>query len=536
MTTRPEDDEEETSNFYAEDGEALDEADGAGAVDPRDWPTDISALDLELCALPANDLGNAKRLQARNAGHLWWTKELGPAAWDGKRFDFDHGETGAGRMAQSTSERMLSHEFPAFYETQKRRNEPAKDWIKRYRAFAGFCLQAGNNQRTESMMAQHERAYTRPLAVFDADPDVMTLANGTLVLPRDGSPPRFTPTWDPALLSTKVAGAAYDPKATAPLFLKFLEQVMPDREDRDFLARVIGYCLTGHIMEQAYFIFQGKGGDGKSTFLEAIAAAMGGYVANAGIETFLHREKKGSEASPDIARLATGVRLVKAAEPEQGARLAEALLKLITGGEPFPARAMYKEPFEFVPTWKLIISCNHKPQIRGGDRGIWRRTLVLPWPVSVPEEQFDKQLPAKLKAEASGILNWALAGWSDWVERGKLDPSPNVKAAVAEYRLNSDPCAAWFDMCCITKDVGEYSESASRLYQSYRGWATEGGFEVMKQTAFGRWLSNRGLDRRRSNGIHWGPVKLNDAGEEALRNHDQQEQDRRYGPVAGGDD
>lgn len=521
------DEHDDEVRYHTADGAPLEDGPDstiAAIMDASDG--DCSELDFLLCELPENDLANAKRLWMRNEGHLYWTKEWGPGVWNGARFDFDQGEAMAGKMAQATAERMLSHETSAFYSTQRRVNETDKQWDKRAGRFFAFCLQAGNNGRTEAMLKQAERMRSRPLADFDADPSRLVVGNGTISLPADGSPPRFASSHEPGHLVTKQAKADYLPRAQAPIFAEFLETTQPDPEMRAFLARVIGYCMTGHIGEQAYFIFQGKGGDGKSTFLTAIEGALGGYVANAAIETFLHRDKKGSDHSADIARLASGVRLVKASEPEQGAKLAESVIKTVTGGEPFPARAMYREPFEFIPAWKLIISCNRKPQIRGDDRGIWRRTLVVPWPVSIPKAEMDQQLGDKLKAEASGILNWALAGWEDWVMNG-LSPPKAVLEAVEEYRLNSNPFGAWFDTCCVQDDGAR--ESSADLYASYKGWVLESGFEPMSRTALGRGLSERNLHRVKSSGIFWGGVKLNDAGREAIRLASEADEEAMYG-------
>jgi putative DNA primase/helicase len=187
---------------------------------------------------------------------------------------------------------------------------------------------------------------------------------------------------------------------------------------------------------------------------------------------------------------------------------------------------MFKEPFEFIARWKLIISCNRKPQIRGDDRGIWRRTLVVPWPVSIPKEDMDKTLVAKLQAEASGILNWALAGWADWLEKG-LSPPQAVLDAIEEYKLNSNPFGAWFDGCCIPHD--KMSERSDKLYRSYVGWVSEGGFQPMSRTAFGRALGDRNLVRVRNNGIVWHGVGLNGDGEAAMHAADDAEMSARYG-------
>ena len=123
---------------------------------------------------------------------------------------------------------------------------------------------------------------------------------------------------------------------------------------------------------------------------------------------------------------------MRASEPEKGARFAEATIKAVTGGEEITVRHLNHGFFDFVPQFKLTLSGNHKPAIRGQDRGIWRRFLLVPWEVNVPDEQQDKDLPAKLWAERDGVLNWILDGVRIWLECGLVVPD-RVRAATDEY-------------------------------------------------------------------------------------------------------
>jgi putative DNA primase/helicase len=97
------------------------------------------------------------------------------------------------------------------------------------------------------------------------------------------------------------------------------------------------------------------------------------------------------------------VRFLRTSEPEKGAKLAEALIKLVTGGEAIDARHLNKGFFTFLPSFKLTISGNHKPKITGHDDGIWRRVMLVPWDVQIAEDDVDRKLPEKLKAEAGHL-------------------------------------------------------------------------------------------------------------------------------------
>ena len=109
----------------------------------------------------------------------------------------------------------------------------------------------------------------------------------------------------------------------------------------------------------------------------------------------------------DIARL-RGVRAALMNETSQGSRFDEAKLKDLTGGDTLTARFLHQEFFDFRPTHRIVIRGNHKPAINGTDEGIWRRLRLVPFTVSIPPDEQDRDLLRKLEAELPGILNWAL--------------------------------------------------------------------------------------------------------------------------------
>ncbi len=90
--------------------------------------------------------------------------------------------------------------------------------------------------------------------------------------------------------------------------------------------------------------------------------------------------------------------------------LQEGLIKELTGGEPILVRALHSDFVEVRPQFKLTISGNHKPEIRGTDDGIWRRVMLVPFDVQIPEAERDQDLGKKLWEERSGILNWLVKG------------------------------------------------------------------------------------------------------------------------------
>jgi len=164
------------------------------------------------------------------------------------------------------------------------------------------------------------------------------------------------------------------------------------------------------------------GANGKTTLQELISFILGDYAAVLPFSSLLHNDRQqGGSASPDLARL-VGARMVCASEPDQGSRLSEALVKQLTGGDTIAARKLHKDFFEFKAEFKLWLTGNHKPNIRGNDDGMWRRIKLVPFNETIPEEERDTELPEKLRDEASGILNWMIKGCLAWKEDGLQTP------------------------------------------------------------------------------------------------------------------
>ena len=358
---------------------------------------------------------------------------------------------------------------------------------------------------------------------MDADRMAINVANGTLRLTQEGKrwaivegvfkPITIGDRWGlrlddhrPTDLISKVAGIAFDATVTSPIYDGFLTTVQPDEKMRRFLHQWGGLSVTGDISEQKLAFFHGKGRNGKSTLVDAWSYIAGDYGGSVGIETFLDqgRGRKGGEATPDLARL-PGIRFLRTSEPEKGAKLAEALIKLITGGEQIDARFLNKGFFSFLPSFKVTISGNHKPKITGHDDGIWRRVMLVPWDVQIAKEDVDKDLPDKLKKEAAGILNRLLAGLLDWREHGLIEPD-SVIAATAKYREQSDQLGRFLAEC-TRHTVGARSKS-SLLFGLFTTWAKASGAAEWQPVGFSKAMEDRGFESKHSNGIQWLDVEM----------------------------
>ena len=296
--------------------------------------------------------------------------------------------------------------------------------------------------------------------------------------------------------STKTAPV--QPGGKCPLWRAFLARVTDgDTDLQAYLARVAGYCLTGHTFEHALFFLHGTGANGKTVFVNTLVGIMGDYATTAPMEAFV--ESRGERHPTELALL-RGARLVVATETEEGRRWNESRIKALTGGDPITARFMRGDFFTFKPTFKLMIVGNHKPRLRNIDEAIRRRLHLIPFAVTIPEDEQDKHLLENLEAEWAGIFAWAVEGCLEWHRVG-LDPPPAVRAATNEYLAGEDSLALWLEECTETNEGTFLAfETSANLFANWKAWAERTGEFVGTQRRFSQALQDRGFNPKRQGG------------------------------------
>jgi putative DNA primase/helicase len=181
-------------------------------------------------------------------------------------------------------------------------------------------------------------------------------------------------------------------------------------------------------------------------------------------------------------------RLVTASETNAAAQLNEARVKALTGCDPITARFLHAEFFTFEPVSKFWLSVNHRPDVRDDSHGFWRRIRLIPFTQRFP---LNAMLTDALRAEAPGILAWAVRGCVAWQEQGLAAPAAIVDAT-QEYERDSDPLGPFLEEACNVESGAE--TGASELFKHYQEWAQHHGLgdrERLTATMFGRKLAER---------------------------------------------
>lgn len=355
---------------------------------------------------------------------------------------------------------------------------------------AKHALKSESSRALEAMVKLARSEPGVPVLPGELDSDLFKLnvLNGTVNL-RTGELKHH----EKADLITKIAPVEFNKDAKCPLLLEFLDKIMAGNAKLiGFLQRAVGYSLTGDVSERVLFVLHGPGDNGKTTFVETIRALVGDYGLETPVKTLLVKRDEG--ISNDIAGL-RGARLVTASESEEGRRLAEAMIKALTGNKDIRARFLYTESFQFRPECKIWLDTNHKPVIRGTDPAIWNRIKLIPFSVVIPESKQDKHFGDKLKEELPGILAWAVQGCLAW-QRDTLSVPSEVKTATTSYRLDMDILGSFLEDCCVVSPNVQTTVKA--LWNAYLEWCEGNGEKPIGKRTFGMRLAERGFDRAKS--------------------------------------
>lgn len=463
-----------------------------GLEDPRqiewrvlgtDWPT-----------RPRTEFGLADRMADHFGDLLRWCPEL--ATW----MTYQHGVWKAdskdvgGWYAQAMIRRLEETEALS-YDDQPEQSPDGTDMPS---ARAMFLEWVSKQQTRKAVTAADALAKGLPLmrmgqATFDASPTLLNCKNGVVDLTSGELLPH-----SPEQRMTLQASASYHQGEPAPQWEAFLRRVQPDPAMRAYLQRVAGYCSTGLTTEQVFFLWHGKGANGKSVAQAVLAHVLGTYSQTIPVDTLMASSVDGRIPN-DVARMA-GRRFLSASETKAGKSMDEQQLKALTGGDTITARFMRAEWFEFRPVGKIQLTTNHLPKMSDDD-ATWRRIHLITWPVQIPEAERDGFLQQRLiEEEAAGILAWIVAGALAWQEEG-LSPPETVHAARDAYQQDEDVVGQFTEACLdvVPPVNGAIGRDARAIWNSFKDWARSEGHPHMGQKALSARLGKK-YQHVRSNG------------------------------------
>lgn len=437
------------------------------------YPTGASRM-LESSRIDLTDVGNANFLITLHGSKIRFVSEwLSWLVWTGQHWVRDDEGIHVMELAKDVGRSLIQSASTNDLEEAKRR----ADW----------AIKSLSASRIEAMakLARGVPSITVRPTQLDQDPWLLGVVNGVVDL-RNG---RLRPA-DPTDLMCMQAPVQWDEHATAPRWVRAMEEWFPDPAVRSYVQRLVGAALVGKQRDHLFVVHYGGGANGKGTFMRALFTMLGPYVVVPHLSLLVNtRYEQHATVKASLYR----TRLAIAAETQRRVHLNEASIKNLTGDDPISCRRMYENEWTFQPSHMLWLQTNYLPEITGRDHGIWRRIRVVPWTETF-EGQREEDLGEVLKAEAPGILQWAVAGCLEWQRTGLAEPDA-VLRRTTEYQEDQDIFTRFMADAGLTLDP-KLEIAVEELNKNYDEWADSQGTGVPYKE-FAGWLKDQGCTKNR---------------------------------------
>jgi P4 family phage/plasmid primase-like protien len=361
--------------------------------------------------------------------------------------------------------------------------DDARNWAETGEQLRGLAKKLKLTHFKDSVMRECAELFYREHFEenLDSKTNIIGFENGVYDLDakefRDGHPD------DLLSFSTGIRYVSFDPQAPEVIHLeRFLSQVFRDPEVREYVLTVLSSFLHGSIRQERFHIWTGSGSNGKSCCVDLFEQAFGDYCCKFPVALLTQKRVASNAATSELAR-AKGRRFACLQEPGEDERLNIGYMKELTGGDKVFARCIYKEPIEFKPQFKMILTCNHLPAVPSDDGGTWRRIRVVeftskfvehPQPDNPHEFPLDTTLTSLFPAWAPHLLSMLIERFHLVHAEGKAYPEPEaVKQVTQRYQRDNNVLAEFFDSCVFKAPEGASPQPVlemDALYDEFKFW------------------------------------------------------------------
>lgn len=449
------------------------------------------------------DMGNSNRFVEKFGDVLRYCFAIKSwVCYDDKRWVLS-AQGDAERAAQTVAKDLHAEARALQAEAQRaakdNRADDQEKLTRRAQAVGAWAKKSESAGRVAAILSLAQSQVEIDENIFDQKPMLLNFTNGTVDLATGMLLPHCKTDY-----ITMMIAFDYDPDAKCPYFDYFRLSIMGgDTSKADALLRCLGYTITGLVKEQVMFCCYGPtSANGKSKLFDAIRGMLGDYACSAPDGMM---EEQNFEKHPTQLAVLKNKRFVSTIETGQGKRMAENLVKKLTGGDIITSRKMFCDFTEHAPTHKLWLASNFRLKINL-DPAVLRRIVEFPFEVhfwdakkgeSGPEHlRQDPLCEDKLKAEYQGIAAALVRGCLEYQRIGLALPN-DILQAIEDYKAEMDQVGEWIEECC-SRIQGAHT-SGTDMFRSFALWAERNKKGRLSQTAFGLQMAQAGCEKKKGN-------------------------------------
>lgn len=324
-----------------------------------------------------------------------------------------------------------------------------------------------------------------PTPEYDQDKILINLQNGTFEF--IGSKWQLRP-FNPKDFMTYQLPFRYDPNAACPKFDSYLQKVLPDEDSRKILQEFSGFIFTKLNLEKC-LVLTGGGSNGKSVFFNILTALIGKENTLTFSMGLFNHEYNRAKLTNVLMNYSS----------EKGTDLNVETFKALISGEPLQAREPYGKSFTINNKVKFIMNCNELPKETESTEAYFRRYIIIPFDVKIPEAERDINLADNvIKNELPGVFNWLLKGLERLIKQLEFTRSQKVDAALAAFKKQSDNIALFIDEFNYKPSV-TVKKSLIDLFSQYKQFCSDDGYKAFGKNRFSAILESKGFESTRLN-------------------------------------
>lgn len=276
--------------------------------------------------------------------------------------------------------------------------------------------------------------------------------------------------------STNINYISYNPECTEVLEInEFFNKIFTNESVKNYMLDVIACIIDGSIAQERFYIFTGQGSNGKSRLLDLIQKTIGDYYCILPIALLTQKRAASNSASSEIERT-KGRRFAVMQEPSENDKINIGYMKELSGNDRILTRGLYKEPFEFKPQFKMILTCNELPEVPSDDGGTWRRIRVIEFLSKFCEKPTKKNEFAMDLELSDKFDRWAEMFMSMVIERHKyINPNcihepMEVRIATESYKKNNDIIGQFMNEKIVRDENSDERIGLAKIYNDFRIW------------------------------------------------------------------
>lgn len=284
----------------------------------------------------------------------------------------------------------------------------------------------------------------------------------------------------------------YNPASEAPTFMRFLNEVIPEKELQYILAEYLGYVFIKNktLKLEKVLLLYGTGANGKSVLFEIVSALLGTEnITNFSLQSLTRDSYYRAMIANKLLNYAS----------EINGKLEASIFKQLVSGEPVEARLPYGNPQIITNYAKFIFNCNELPKEVESTNAFFRRFIIVPFRLTVPLERQDKKLAERIiNSELSGIFNWVIQGLDRLLINKNFTKSEIVKNEIEKYETESDTVLMFLEESSYQISLTE-TLSAAFIYDEYKSFCNNNGYRSCSQKTFSQRIAKKGIEKSRNN-------------------------------------